>query len=58
MGNNMSLGMSAALAAIFIGAGLYTRKSPRLHNTSHSMLLFGGLLAVYSVLTLLMMLKG
>ena len=54
----MIAGMSAALAAVFIGAGLYCRKSPRLKNTSRSMLFFGGLMAAYSLLTLIMMLRG
>ncbi len=54
----MTLGMSAVLAAVFIVAGLYCRKSPRLRNTSRSMLFFGGLMAAYSVLTLIMMLRG
>ena len=54
----MTLGMSAALAAVFIGAGLYCRRSPRLCNTSRSMLLFGILMAAYSVLTLIMTLRG
>lgn len=54
----MTLGVSAALAAVFIGAGLYCRKSPRLRNTSRSMLFFGGLMAAYTVLTLIMMLRG
>lgn len=54
----MTLGVSAALAAVFIGAGLYCRKSPRLRNTSRSMLMFGILLAAYSLLTLIMMLRG
>ena len=54
----MTLGVSAALAAVFIGAGLYCRKSSRLRNTSRSMLMFGILMAAYSVLTLIMMLRG
>ena len=54
----MTLGVSAALAAVFIGAGLYCRKSPRLRNTSRSMLFFGGLMAAYTVLTLIMVLRG
>ena len=57
-GRGMTLGMSAALAAVFIGAGLYCRRSPRLRNTSRSMLLFGILMAAYSVLTLIMTLRG
>lgn len=54
----MTLGVSAALTAVFIGAGLYCRKSSRLRNTSRSMLFFGGLMAAYTVLTLIMMLRG
>jgi len=54
----VTLGISTALAAVFIGGGLYCRKSPRLRNTSRSMLFFGGLMAAYSVLTLIMTLRG
>lgn len=54
----MTLGLSAVLAAVFLGGGLYCRKLPRLRNTSRSMLLFGGLMAAYSVLSLIMMLRG
>lgn len=54
----MTLGVSAALALVFIGVGLYCRKFARLRNTSRSMLFFGGLMAVYSVLTLVMVLRG
>lgn len=54
----MTLGVSAALALVFIGAGLYCRRYSRMRNTSRSMLFFGGLMAVYSILTLVMILRG
>ena len=51
----MTVGMSFLLAAVCIGGGFACRRSPRLRNTSRSMLLFGGIMAAYSILTLVMM---
>ncbi len=54
----MPVGYSIATAVIFIAGGLYCRNSKRLRTTSRCMLFFGCLMALYSILTIIMMHRG
>ncbi len=54
----MSLGLSVAAAIAFIAGGLYCRSSKRLHTTSVTMLFFGCLMALYSILTIIIQQRG
>ena len=54
----MPVGFSIAVAIIFIAGGIYCRGSKRLRTTSKCMLFFGCLMALYSILTIIMLHRG
>ena len=54
----MPVGFRIAVAIIFIAGGIYCRGSKRLRTTSKCMLFFGCLMALYSILTIIMLHRG
>lgn len=54
----MPAGFSIAVAIVFIAGGLYCRGSKRLRNTGRGMLFFGCLMALYGILTIIMLQRG
>ena len=51
----MPVGYSIVTAVIFIAGGIYCRGSKRFRNTGKCMLFFGCLMALYSILTIIML---
>lgn len=54
----MPLWFAILMAVVCIGGGIACLGIKRLKNTGRGMLFFGGVMALYSVLTIVMMYRG